>query len=113
MTPPPNTEPEAKDAPREAIFISHAAPEDNAFIIWLGAKLAAMGYAVWADVFRLKGDDDWQRTFENTLRHRACKMLLVANPHAVDKQGVCNEIQIASEVARKIGDNAFIIPMWS
>ena len=38
-------------------------------------------------------------------------MLLVANPRAVDKQGVRNEIQIASEVARKIGDSAFIIPL--
>ncbi|AEQ53613.1 toll/interleukin-1 receptor domain-containing protein [Pelagibacterium halotolerans] len=111
MTPPPNTEPEAKDAPREAIFISHAAPEDNAFTIWLGAKLAAMGYEVWADVLRLKGGDDWQRKLEDALRHRACKMLLVANPRAVDKQGVRNEIQIASEVARKVGDNAFIIPL--
>lgn len=97
--------------PREAIFISHAAPEDNAFTIWLGAKLSAMGYEVWADVLRLKGGEDWQRKLENALRHRACKMLLVANPRAVEKQGVRNEIQIATEVARKIGDNAFIIPL--
>ena len=101
----------AKADPREAIFISHAAPEDNAFTIWLGAKLAAMGYEVWADVLRLKGGDDWQRKLENALRHRACKMLLVANSRAVDRQGVRNEIQIASNVARKIGDNAFVIPL--
>jgi hypothetical protein len=25
---------------RQALFISHASPEDNAFTIWLGAKLA-------------------------------------------------------------------------
>lgn len=107
----PRTLQEAEGEPREAIFISHAAPEDNAFTIWLGAKLAAMGYEVWADVLKLKGGDDWQRKLENALRHRACKMLLVANPRAVDKQGVRNEIQIASEVARKIDDNAFIIPL--
>ena len=40
------------------MFISHAAPEDNAFTLWLGAKLAAMGYEVWADVLRLRGGDD-------------------------------------------------------
>jgi hypothetical protein len=28
---------------RPALFISHASPEDNAFTIWLGAKLAAAG----------------------------------------------------------------------
>src|SRR3546814_4053918 len=70
-----------------------------------------MGYEVWADVLRLKGGEDWQRKLENALRHRACKVLLVANPRAVDKQGVRNEIQIATEVARKLGDNAFIIPL--
>jgi hypothetical protein len=46
---------------RQALFISHATPEDNAFTIWLGAKLAAAGYEVWADVLRLRGGDDWQR----------------------------------------------------
>lgn len=107
----PNTGAVATAEPREAVFISHAAPEDNAFTIWLGAKLSAMGYEVWADVLRLKGGEDWQRKLENALRHRARKVLLVANPRSVEKQGVRNEIQIASEVARKIGENAFIIPL--
>jgi hypothetical protein len=96
---------------RRAIFISHAAPEDNAFTIWLGAKLAAAGYEVWADVLRLNGGDDWQRKLEEALRERACKVLLAANPKAVDKQGVRNEIQIATDVAKKIGDSNFIIPL--
>jgi hypothetical protein len=46
---------------REALFISHATPEENAFARWLGAKLAAMGYEVWADVMRLHGGADWSR----------------------------------------------------
>ena len=96
---------------RRAIFISHATPEDNPFTIWLGAKLAAAGYEVWADVLRLNGGDDWQRKLEQALRERACKVLLAANATAVSKQGVRNEIQIASEVARKIGDSNFIIPV--
>ena len=62
------------------------------------------GYEVWADVLRLKAGDDWQRKLEDGLRNRACKVLLVANQKAVEKQGVRNEIQIASDVARKIGD---------
>lgn len=99
------------EEPRKALFISHASPEDNPFTIWLGAKLSAMGYEVWADVLRLTGGDDWQRKLEHALRHRACKVLLVANPRAVDKQGVRNEIQIASEVSRRIGDPAFVIPL--
>lgn len=96
---------------RRAIFISHAAPEDNSFTIWLGAKLAAAGYEVWADVLKLNGGDDWQRKLEEALRERTCKVLLAANPTAVSKQGVRNEIQIASDVARKIDDPNFIIPL--
>jgi hypothetical protein len=96
---------------RVALFISHANPEDNAFTVWLGAKLSALGYEVWADVLRLRGGDDWQRKLEQALRERARKVLLVANPPAVAKQGVRNEIQIASNVGRAIKDSEFIIPL--
>lgn len=96
---------------RQVLFISHASPEDNPFTIWLGAKLAAAGYDVWADVLRLTGGDDWQRKLEDALRHRACKVLLAASQRSVDKQGVRNEIQMASDTAKKIGDGRFIIPL--
>jgi hypothetical protein len=96
---------------RNVVFISHANPEDNTFTIWIGAKLAAAGYEVWADVLRLRGGQDWQRKLEDAIRNRACKVLLVANEISVNKQGVRNEIQIASDTARKLGDSAFIIPL--
>lgn len=98
-------------ATRDVIFISHANPEDNAFTLWIGAKLSALGYAVWADILRLTGGEDWQRNLETALRCRSCKVLLVGTPSAVKKQGVRNEIQIASEVAKRIGDTEFIIPL--
>jgi hypothetical protein len=96
---------------RSALFISHANPEDNAFTLWLGAKLAALGYEVWADILRLRGGHDWQRKLEDALRNRACKVLLVASPVGVAKQRVRNEIQIAHSVGRTIGDDQFIIPL--
>ena len=96
---------------RNAIFISHAAPEDNDFTLWLGAKLSAMGYEVWADVLRLRGGDDWAAKLEEALRIKARKVLLIANSISVKKRGVRNEIQIATEVAKKIGDAEFIIPL--
>ena len=80
---------------RRSIFISHANPEDNEFTIWLGAKLAAAGYDVWADV----------------LREHASKVLLVANEKSVAKQGVRNEIQVATDVGQKLQDSNFIIPL--
>ena len=96
---------------RQALFISHATPEDNHFVRWLGAKLTVMGYEVWADVMRLHGGIDWARELESALRQRAIKMLLVCTPSGLEKQGVRNEIEIAVNLARKLGDDAFIIPL--
>lgn len=96
---------------RSAVFISHANPEDNEFTIWLGSHLSAAGYEVWADVLKLRGGEDWARKLENALRARAFKVVLVGTPLGVQKQGVRNEIQIATEVAKKLQDNAFVIPL--
>ncbi len=96
---------------RQALFISHASPEDNAFTLWLRAKLAALGYEVFADVLRLKGGDDWERVLENAIREKAAKFMLVATPHGVQKQGVRNEITIATQTAKRIKDEAFIVPL--
>jgi len=54
-------------AAREALFISHASPEDNAFTLWLGAKLNE----VFADVLRLRGGDDWERVLETGIRRES------------------------------------------
>lgn len=96
---------------RQAIFISHATPEDNQFTLWLGGKLTALGYQVFADILRLKGGDDWERILEDAIRNKAAKFLLVATPHGVQKQGVRNEIAIATETGKKIGEASFIIPL--
>ena len=96
---------------RTALFISHATPEDNHFVRWLGAKLTAMGYEVWADVMRLHGGVDWARELEGALRKRSAKVLLVCTPTGLEKQGVRNEVQIASDLARQLNDKAFIIPL--
>jgi hypothetical protein len=101
----------AEEMPRTALFISHAAPEDNPFTLWLGAKLAALGYEVFADILRLRGGDDWERILESAIRDKAIKLLLVATPHGVQKQGVRNEITIATQTAKRIGDVNYIIPL--
>ena len=96
---------------REALFISHANPEDNAFKLWLGGKLTALGYEVFADVLRLRGGYDWARILETAIREKAAKVLLVATPHGVHKQGVRNELAIATDTAKKIADDQFIVPL--
>ena len=97
--------------PRTALFISHATPEDNHFVRWLGAKLSAMGYEVWADVMRLRGGSDWSRELENALRKRAVKILLVCTANGLEKQGVRNEIEMGVNLARQLEDDQFIIPL--
>jgi TIR domain len=56
---------------REAIFLSHAAPEDNEFALWLSAKLAIAGYRVWIDRRRLRGGDDFWDEIDRVLRTEA------------------------------------------
>src|SRR3984893_6316475 len=96
---------------RDAIFISHASPEDNAFTLWLGGRLTALGYQVFADVLRLKGGDDWERILEDAIRNKAKRFLLVATPGGVQKQGVRNEITIAVGTAKRIGEVGFVVPL--
>jgi hypothetical protein len=96
---------------RDAIFISHATPEDNAFTLWLGGRLTALGYTVFADILRLKGGDDWERILEDAIRNKAKRFLLVATEGGVQKQGVRNEITIAVETAKRIKEDGFIVPL--
>jgi hypothetical protein len=85
---------------REALFISHATPEENAFARWLGARLGAMGYEVWADIMRLRGGGDWARRVEDALNNRAVKLLVVCSPTSMDAQGVRNEIEIGARLSK-------------
>lgn len=96
---------------RDCVFISHATPEDNRFVSWLGAKLSGLGYEVWADIFRLRGGADWSRELEQALRTRAVKMLLVCTPSGLEKPGVRAEIEMATVLAKQLGDAQFIIPL--
>jgi len=60
---------------------------------------------------QLRGGADWSRELEEALRKRAIKMLLVCTPTGLDKQGVRNEIEIGTELARELKDREFVIPL--
>lgn len=96
---------------RTALFISHATPEDNVFTLWLGAKLSAAGYEVWADVLKLVAGQDWERKLEDALRNRALKVLLVGTQTGLNKDGVRKEISIATTKSKELNDKEFIIPL--
>jgi hypothetical protein len=99
------------DSKRPLVFISHATPQDNEFVLWLGTRLTALGYEVWADILKLRGGQDWTELLEKAFKDRAVKVLLVATPDGLSKKGVQREIKLAQQVAAKLGDNSFIIPL--
>jgi TIR domain len=107
----PDTVARPVDTPRRLVFISHATPEDNEFVLWLGTRLTALGYEVWADILKLRGGQDWTERLEEALKEYAAKVLLVATPAGLSKKGVQREVKLAQQVARKIGDTSFIIPL--
>ena len=96
---------------RPLVFISHATPEDNEFVLWLGTRLTALGYEVWADILKLRGGQDWTEELERALKEGAAKFVLVCTPTGLQKKGVQREIKLAQQVGKAIGDDAFILPI--
>lgn len=68
---------------REAIFISHATPEDNGFVRWLGARLELAGFRVWHDLDRLKGGDHFWDKIEKAIREESFRFLAVVSKVSV------------------------------
>lgn len=96
---------------REAVFVSHANPEDNAFATWLSLRLAREGYKVWCDVVKLFGGDDFWRDIENAIRQNTRKFIFVTSRASNQKQGTLQELAVAAGVARQLNDSSFIIPV--
>ena len=98
---------------RDTIFISHATPHDNDFVRWLGDRLTAHGYAVWADVFQLRGGTPFWTSIEEVLRKRAIKVIFVVSSHSIDadRSGVRNELSVADGLRKSLKDPEFIVPL--
>ncbi|OZB17332.1 MAG: hypothetical protein B7X53_06680, partial [Hyphomonas sp. 34-62-18] len=96
---------------RDVIFITKATPEDNEFTEWLAPRLEAAGYKVFADILHLEAGERWRKTLTSTLQNRAVKQLLICTDIGLQKDGVQEEIGIATDVSREIGDDKFILPL--
>lgn len=94
---------------RDAIFISHATPEDNDFTRWLAAKLILAGYRVWYDLDRLKGGDVFWDKIENAIREESFRFIAVVSESSFVKQGVRNEWELAPTVEKHFP--GFLIPV--
>lgn len=96
--------------PRTTVFVTHAAPDDNEFALWLSSKLAMAGYRVWVDRRRLRGGDDAWDLIDSVLRNESIKQIVVYTTH-IEKLGVKKELAIGDVMRKKLSDPAFIIPI--
>lgn len=97
--------------PRDTIFLLKATPIDDEFALWLGPKLEAEGYRVFADILTLQPGDKLRRQINQALQYRAAKVLLVWRDATLADQNVQDDLDIALELAREIDDPRFIIPL--
>ncbi len=96
---------------RNVIFISKATPEDDEFVLWLAPRLEAAGYKVFADILALQPGDRWRKEITHVLQNLAIKMLLCCNDTTLEKNGVQEEIGIATDLSKELDDDRFIIPL--
>ncbi|WP_372501657.1 toll/interleukin-1 receptor domain-containing protein [Tistrella mobilis] len=96
---------------RDTIFIIKSSPIDDEFTLWLAPKLEAEGYRVFADVLTLEPGDRWRREINQALEHRAAKVLLITHNATLDDPSVQDDIDIALDVANRIGERRFILPL--
>jgi hypothetical protein len=99
-----------ESVPRTTVFVTHAAPEDNEFALWISSKLAMAGYRVWVDQRRLRGGDDFWDEIDSVLRNNAIKQV-VTFTRFVTKPGVKKELAIGDIVKRRLADPKFLIPI--
>src|ERR1700722_5131729 len=96
--------------PRTTVFVTHAAPEDNEFALWISSKLALAGYRVWVDRRRLRGGDDFWDEIDRVLRTEAIKQIVVFT-HRIAKHGVKKELAIGDIMKTRLHDPKFMIPI--
>jgi hypothetical protein len=98
---------------RDVVFISHATPDDNEFVRWLGTRLTGYGYKVWADIFDLAGGTPFWVSIEDAIRKKAVKVVAIVSRASCDpgRSGVRNEISVADAVKKSLKDGEFIIPV--
>jgi len=98
---------------RHVVFLNHSNPEDNIFALWLGSRLTAAGYHVWSDLLALVGGERFWKDINEAIRHHTAVFLPILSRASIDpiKEGVHNEIAIATAVRREFNLDNFIVPL--
>ena len=100
-----------QEAERHLVFISHANPEDNEFASWLGTRLTAAGYEVWADVLTLLGGETFWRDIGDAIKKEAAVVIVALSRASYQKDGVLDEIALAVNTGRQLNKQQFVIPI--
>lgn len=97
---------------RRVVFLNHANPEDNVFALWLGARLTAAGFIASGLIFFVGGERFWKDINQAIRQHTAVFLPILSNA-SIDpaKEGVYNEIAIATNVRRDPRLDNFIVPL--
>lgn len=101
----------AEPVARDTLFLLKSSPHDDEFSLWLAPKLEAEGYRVFADILTLEPGDRWRREINQALELRAAKVLLVGREATLNDGAVQDDIDIALDVAKRLGDQRFILPL--
>jgi len=94
---------------RDHLFISYAG-EDWAFAEWLALRLAAEGYKVWCDRFKLLGGESYPKDIDEAIKNRSFRLLAVLSRHSIRKPNPLKERTLALNLARERNQN-FLIPL--
>ena len=96
---------------RRLVFLSHATPQDNEFVSWLGTRLMAAGYEVWADIYRLLGGEAFWRDIGKAIKEESAAVVIVLSRNSYQKDGVLDEIAMAVGASRKLKKPEYVIPI--
>jgi hypothetical protein len=95
---------------RDHLFISYAA-ENSALADWLARRLAALGYAVWYDRFKLLGGEPWPQDIEVAIDQRTFRMLALISHASKDKKNPTGERKKGEAVGKRENMADFVIPL--
>ncbi len=96
---------------RGFIFLSHATPQDNDFTIWLSARLASAGYAVWSDLTMLLGGECHWDSISEAIKLHSAKFVTICSKVSFTKTGWKDELSLALATERAKSLNDFVIPV--
>lgn len=91
------------------VFISHASEDKDSFVRPLAAALANLGVSVWYDEFSLRIGDSLSRSIDKGLAGSRFGIVVVSQAFL---RKPWTEYELRGLVAREIGEDRVILPVW-